>query len=101
MKALEQIFCFGAGLSLDGGGHQRGRCLGDGAPLSLEAHVDDGVVLELDPERQRVAAQRIPALNGATRIGHLSKVARLSIVLEDELLVEGFGGHDYRLTRTA
>src|SRR5262249_4200536 len=77
-------------------GHERRRRLGDGAALTLEAHVGDGVVLHLHPERELVAAQRIAPFDGAVGTLHLPEVSRLPVVLENDFLIERLGAHTNR-----
>src|SRR6185295_16724937 len=63
----------------------------DRTTFTLEADIRDGVAVQLHPQRERVATQRIAALDRSIGIGHLPEIARLPVVLEDDLLIEGVG----------
>src|SRR6185437_5813230 len=107
MKLLEQRLGVGERLAFDGGSHERRRSFRDGAALALEADIVDRVAgtAELDPERERVAAERVATLDRAIGARHFPKVALLPVVLEDQLLVErlrgGRGIAHTPVTRTA
>src|SRR4029078_8222827 len=88
MELVEYALRFVAPLSFDRYRHERCGRLRDRAALSLEADVGDRVAVQLDPQRQRVAAERIPTLDLSIRVLHLPKISRLPVVLEDQFLVK-------------
>src|ERR1700712_2800303 len=91
MKSFEDRFGFDAALSLDRRRHERRRRFRDGAALALEADVAHRLAVHLHPERQRIAAEGIAALDRSISVDHLPEIARLPVVLEDDFLIEGVG----------
>src|SRR5690606_7052637 len=83
-------------------GHDRRRCLRDGAALAQEAHVlDPAVVAHLEPDVHLVAAEGIEPLGLAGGAGHLAEVAGRAVVVEDDGLVElAHRGHQANTSRT-
>ncbi len=75
-------------LALDGFGHHRCRCRRDGAPGALEGDVLHDVVADRDVDRYAVPAQRVIPFGLAVRRLGPPEVARLAVVIEDQLLIE-------------
>jgi len=88
VKAIEQIVNFCASLSLHRARHQRRGSFRDRAASPAEAHVIDNVAVHLDPHRDFVAAQRIATEDMTRRVRDLAEIARIPVVVEDDLLVE-------------
>src|SRR5690242_8725549 len=88
LEPLEQANGLGAGLSLDGTGHQRGRGPRDGAPGTFEAHIVDDLAVHPDPHRDFVAAQRVVARGLSVGFRYGAVVPRGAVVLQDDVLVQ-------------
>ena len=76
VELLEQLLGLGLRLPLDRRRHQRRARLGDGAAAPLERHVADLVALELEPDGELVAAQRVLSLGVRARVVHHAEIAR-------------------------
>ena len=78
-------------LALDGGRHQRGRGLADGAARAADLQVGQLAVLDDHRHHDLVAAQRVEALHavGRRRV-QLATVPGRAVVVEDDLAVELF-----------
>src|SRR6266850_3633309 len=85
---LEERFRLRLGLLLQGGRHQRGRSLGDGAAGALEADVLDHVAGELQVQRDLIAAERIDPLRVPVGPLRLAEVPGLAAVVDDHFLVQ-------------
>src|SRR4029077_9265405 len=88
VEPLEELLYLASLLSLDRGGHEGGRCLGDRAARALEAHVGDHVALELEPNRELVSAKWVASLGVAIGVVHSPEVPRRAVVLEDHVLIQ-------------
>src|SRR5690606_6934101 len=73
---------------LDRLGHQRGGSGGDGAAMTLEAHLAHLAVGDPQVHRELVSAERIVAPGHVVRVRHGAEVPRLAVVVEDRFLVE-------------
>ena len=93
MHVVEQRFHFGAGLAFHGFGEQRGRRHGDRAAAAVELHFPDAIAIEIDVQRQPVAAKRIVTVR--MRIGRLepAEVTRVAVVIDDDVAIEIFQIH--------
>ena len=88
MDLLEHLLDLGSGLALDGLGHHRGRGLGDGAALALEADVANHAVGDIEVNGHVIATQGIGALGAPVGGGHGREVARVALVVEDDFLIK-------------
>src|SRR5690606_22443765 len=89
VKPLEESECLCAGTALDGLRHQRSGRLADGAAIADEARIGDRVIIvEPQPYRELVAAQRIVARCMRRRVVERVEVARIAVVIENHALVE-------------
>ena len=66
-------------------GHQRGRRSRDGAARALKGHVADHVALQLEPDGQLIAAERVVPLGPAVRVLQHPIVPGRPVVLQDQL----------------
>ncbi len=74
-------------------GQNRGTGLADGASGAVVGHIGHGVAVELDPQRNFVAARRIDVVHlNVIRLPQ-AFVVRLAVVVEDDLLVHRFELH--------
>src|SRR5438067_1343293 len=67
--------------------HRRGR-LRDRAAVAREADVFDRPAVELEKHRVVIAAKRVVALDLPRGVRQLAKIARVLVVIEDDLLVQ-------------
>src|SRR5690242_18131357 len=88
MESLEQDVGLGSGLSLHGAGHERRRCLRDGASGALKADVADPITFEADPDGHLIATHRVVALRRPAGIGHGPVIPGRPVVLQDDVLVQ-------------
>ena len=88
MEPLEQRLRLLPRLALDRRGHQRSRGPGDRAARALERDVADHVAIQLEPDRQLVAAERVVPFGPAVGVVHDPVVPGRAVVLQDDVLVE-------------
>ena len=88
LELLKQFDRLVGMLALEGGGHQRSRGFGNGAARPLKANVGNPLVGHVEIDVQVIAAQGIVALLRAIGLGQLAEVARIFVVVEDDLLVQ-------------
>ena len=88
VKAREQRLRLGARLSFDRRRHERGRGFGDRTAFPEEADVGDAIVVDLEPERELVAAHRVPPLDLRVGALHRPEVPWRAVVVENQALIE-------------
>src|ERR1700674_6050371 len=88
VKPREQLLCLALGLTLEAGGHHRGRSFGDGAARTFKADILDLVILELQEHREVVAAEWVVALRLPVCLRQGTKVAWLLAMLQDHILIK-------------
>ena len=88
VKLIEEHFHFLFGLAFDRCCHHRSRRLRDRAAGALKADVFDDIAIQLQIDRQLIAAERIVALLLSIRLLQHSEVPRLFVVVENDLLIE-------------
>src|SRR5207247_1861284 len=81
--------------TLDCLGHHRRRRLADRAGMAVPGYVFDGRarLIETDGDHQVVAAHGVRAARGGVGALDLALVARVLVVLQDDVVVERVGGH--------
>lgn len=90
-ECFEEGLCVGAGFPLEFEGHERGRCLTDGATLSGELEVFDvSVGSGLQFEVNFISAGGVISVHGDSGLVEFAVVPRALGVIEDDLLVEFF-----------
>ena len=88
MKFIEQGLDFRVRLALYALRHHARRRFRDRAARSFKAHVLDHIVFDEQIHSQLIAAEWIDALGRAVRRFKALEVARLLVVVEDDLLVK-------------
>src|SRR5262249_86829 len=69
VEPLEEVLAVLERLPFEALGHHRGRGGRDRAAVALEADVLDRAVLDVDEDRERVAAERVPAVRFVRDLG--------------------------------
>src|SRR3982750_1533005 len=87
MKLIEEHLGLLFTLPLDALRHHARRCFRDGATTALKTDGFPGFIFNLHVDHQLVAAQRVEAFGSAVSRLQLMKVARLLVVIENDLLV--------------
>src|ERR1041385_529173 len=97
VKFVEEHLSLGFGLSLHGLCHHAGRSFGNRAARAFEAHFLHLIAFNMKINIQLIAAQRVIAFSLPVCIFQLVKIARLLVVVEDDLLIKlgQFGHSDY------
>src|SRR5690606_13681436 len=88
VHALEELEAVLYGRAFDALRHQRRRRDRDRAARALEADVGDLAVVETHIQREPIAAKRVYGVDDAVRARQLAEIARLAVVVEDDLAVE-------------
>src|SRR6056297_270728 len=76
--------------ALDQFGHHTGAGLGDRATLTFVTHVDVTGVIHVHPDGHLIAACGVDLVTLAGRSGQWARTPRMLVVVENDLLVEGF-----------
>ena len=74
-------------------GHHAGARLGDGAPLTFVADQQTAVWTNADFDSELVAAGRVHVVGRPEGLGQQPLTARVLVVVEDDLLIQGFKAH--------
>ena len=88
VERVEQLVGLVERLALERVGHQRRRRLGDRAAGALEPQILDHVALEVEVDRDFVAAQRVVALRVAVVGIRDPEIPGSLVVIQDDFLVE-------------
>ena len=88
LELLEQLDRLVGTLALERGGHQGSRGFGNGATRPVKTDVGNPLVGHVEIDLQVIATQGIVALLHAIGLGQLAEVARIFVVIEDDLLVQ-------------
>src|SRR3989454_3829728 len=88
MKIAEHIFGFLPRLSLYGYSHHAGRGFRNRAAGTFKADVLDGAIFKLQVDGKLIAAKRIKAFRSVIGRLELMKIARLLVVVENNLLIK-------------
>src|SRR3954468_22662177 len=88
---MQERLCFIARLSFQLHGHERGRCLTNGAAASGEFDiVESSIIAELHREMNLISARGIIAMHADSGFRQLSEISRLTRMIEDHLLIKFF-----------
>src|SRR5216684_1304626 len=102
VEPAEELVCLADGLAFEARGHHRGGRLGDGAARALEADIADHARLDVEVDPDLVPAEGVVALRGPVGPVEPPEVARLPVVVEDDLLVQlAQFGHHPKISRTS
>src|SRR5581483_6465805 len=87
VEFIKEYFDFFLRLALHRRGHHRSRSFRDRATRALKADVFDDITVQLQVERQLIAAERIVPDLRDRRMFERLEIARLFIVIENDLLI--------------
>jgi hypothetical protein len=86
-------------LALDALRQQRGRRDRDRAAAAVEGNVADASAVELHEDGELVAAEGIEAVGAPIGIRHLAEVARIAVVVDDDVAIQVLEVHQPSISR--
>src|SRR5690606_34335193 len=92
-ERVEDALCLLRGPSLHGLGHERSGSNGYGAAVAVETDVAHALAVELEVQREAIAAQRVVSFQPQVGILEHAEVPRAAVVIDDDLLVEVLDVH--------